>query len=68
MEGHREQTLLASVGDVPDEVEERLGQQTASLDDADPADLLDDVEPAGLAGRSGRVHGSLEARDELPEL
>ena len=39
---------------LPDEVEERLRQQSASLDDADPADLLDDVEAAGLAGRAGR--------------
>ena len=65
MERHREQALLAAVGDVPDQVEERLRQHVASLDDADPADLLDDVETAGLAGRARREHRSFESRRRI---
>ena len=68
MEGHGEQPLLAAVGDAPDEVEERLRQQPASLDHANPTDLLDDVQAVGLPGRGGRMHGSFQARDELPDL
>ena len=56
IEGHREQTALASARDQRADVEERRRPDTAALEHDDPSGLLDDVEAARLAEHSRRVN------------
>ena len=62
-EGHREQALLAAGRDLRADVEERLGEGLAALHDHDPPGLLDDEDPALVAGRRGDVERGLEVAD-----
>jgi hypothetical protein len=62
-EGHREQALLAARRDLRADVEERLRQLLAALDDLDPPGLLDDEDPALVARRRRHVERSVEVAD-----
>ena len=67
VERHREQPLLAAPRDLAGDVEERLREHGAVLDDADRARLLDDEEARGVATRRREVHGLVERAGELLE-
>jgi hypothetical protein len=60
MEGEPEQSLLPVRRDQAPDVEERRRAALAVLEHEDPAALLDDVEPAGLALRAGDEDRLLE--------
>ena len=61
MERHREQALLAAARHLAGDVEERLREDGAALEDPDRAGLLDDEEAGGVARRGGHV-GRLDVR------
>jgi hypothetical protein len=67
VEGDGEQPLLAAAPDERRDVEERSRDRTSVLDDADGAALLDDVQPAGLAGRRCERERGVEAVDDRLE-
>ena len=67
MERQAEQPLLAAREDEPTNVEEEARADTAAVDHADRAALLDDVHPARLPGRRGQRDRLCEAAHDRHE-
>jgi hypothetical protein len=64
-ERHRQQPLLAARRDQLADVQERLAQRLAAADHLDLPGLLDNEEPARVAGRRGDVDRRVERPDFL---